>query len=104
MEFPIEIQRLIHDFARPITRPDWRKGSKLKRIKYCLCCYKCNHTLKNMILRTIKCNSRFHKNVPEEILIPICELNKEYPNYFLATEEEYREWSKEVSTYFLNIF
>ena len=27
MEFPIEIQRLIHDFARPTTRVDWRRGS-----------------------------------------------------------------------------
>ena len=27
MELPIEIQRLIHEFALPITRPDWRNGS-----------------------------------------------------------------------------
>ena len=27
MEFPIEIQMLINDYARPLTRPDWRKGS-----------------------------------------------------------------------------
>ncbi len=31
MEFPIEIQMLITDFLRPITRPDWRKGSFLTR-------------------------------------------------------------------------
>jgi len=31
MEFPIEIQMLINDYARPITRPDWRKGSFLTR-------------------------------------------------------------------------
>ncbi len=31
MEFPIEIQMLIHDFARPMTRPDWRKGSFMIR-------------------------------------------------------------------------
>ena len=24
MTFPLEIQRLIHEFARPCTRPDWR--------------------------------------------------------------------------------
>jgi hypothetical protein len=31
MEFPFEIQMLINDYARPISRPDWRKGSYLKR-------------------------------------------------------------------------
>ena len=31
MEFPIEIQRLINEFAKPITRPDWREGSSIKR-------------------------------------------------------------------------
>ena len=30
MEFPIEIQRLINDYARPRTRPDWRKGSYIR--------------------------------------------------------------------------
>ena len=27
MEFPIEIQMLINAYAKPMTRPDWRKGS-----------------------------------------------------------------------------
>ena len=27
MEFPIEIQMLINEYAKPATRPDWRKGS-----------------------------------------------------------------------------
>lgn len=31
MEFPIEIQMLINDYARPLTRPDWRKGSSINR-------------------------------------------------------------------------
>ena len=31
MEFPIEIQRLINEYAKPITRPDWREGSYIKR-------------------------------------------------------------------------
>ena len=31
MEFPIEIQMLINDYARPMTRPDWRKGSLMIR-------------------------------------------------------------------------
>jgi len=31
MEFPIEIQMLINDYARPRTRPDWRHGSNILR-------------------------------------------------------------------------
>ncbi len=31
MEFPIEIQMLIKDYLRPMTRPDWRQGSFLTR-------------------------------------------------------------------------
>ncbi len=30
MEFPIEIQ-MLKDYARPMTRPDWRKGSSIRR-------------------------------------------------------------------------
>ena len=29
MEFPIEIQMLINAYAKPITRPDWKRGSFL---------------------------------------------------------------------------
>ena len=31
MEFPIEIQMLINAYAKPMTRPDWRKGSFMIR-------------------------------------------------------------------------
>ena len=31
MEFPVEIQMLIKDFLRPITRTDWKKGSSITR-------------------------------------------------------------------------
>ena len=31
MEFPIEIQILINDYARPLTRPDWKKGSFINK-------------------------------------------------------------------------
>jgi len=27
MEFPLEIQAIIHEFAKPLTRPSWRHGS-----------------------------------------------------------------------------
>ena len=32
MEFPIKMQMIINDYARPMTRPDWRKGSYVIRI------------------------------------------------------------------------
>ena len=28
---PDELQRLINDFARPCTRPDWRRGGSIAR-------------------------------------------------------------------------
>ena len=31
MEFPIEIQMLINAYAKPMSRPDWRKGSFMIR-------------------------------------------------------------------------
>jgi hypothetical protein len=31
MEFPVEIQMLINDYLRPMTRPDWRQGSFITR-------------------------------------------------------------------------
>lgn len=27
MELPIEIQKYIYEFSRPISRPDWKKGA-----------------------------------------------------------------------------
>lgn len=34
MELPIEIQRIINDYAKPITRPDWKKGCYFCRMEY----------------------------------------------------------------------
>ena len=31
MEFPIEIQNIINEYARPCTRPDWREGCYFSR-------------------------------------------------------------------------
>jgi len=31
MELPIELQRYIMEFAKPMTRPDWRQGSYIVR-------------------------------------------------------------------------
>jgi hypothetical protein len=53
MEFPEEIQRLINEYAKPITRPDWRKGSSIahcnNHIKYVGNGYLINILLKEMI-------------------------------------------------------
>lgn len=49
MEIPTDIQNLIHEFARPISRPDWRRGCALNRIKLCSCNNLCKHSLKDMI-------------------------------------------------------
>jgi len=34
MELPIELQMIINEYAKPITRPDWRKGCYFNRQKY----------------------------------------------------------------------
>lgn len=34
MELPMDIQRLINEYAKPLTRPDWRKGSYFNRRSY----------------------------------------------------------------------
>lgn len=101
MEFPPEIQRLIHDFVRPIfvTKSDWRKGCRINRIKNCYCSHKCGHSLRNTILHKIYYNSRFEKNITERIIVPICELNCEFPNYYLVEEEEYRKWKLQLKEY-----
>jgi hypothetical protein len=36
MELPEDICRVIHEFARPLTRGDWRKGSYIQR-NYATC-------------------------------------------------------------------
>lgn len=32
MEFPIEIQQIINEYAKPMTKPDWRKGAHINSI------------------------------------------------------------------------
>ena len=34
MEFPLEIQSIIHEYAMPVTRPDWRTLHKLPQGQY----------------------------------------------------------------------
>lgn len=43
MEFPIKIQRHINEYAKPATRPDWRKGCfYLRQICKLQLCYIAN--------------------------------------------------------------
>lgn len=103
MEFPMDIQRLIYEFARPIhvTKKDWRKGSYIHRNRdYCGCYHEeCGHNLRNRILRKIKYSSCFWKNMTDKIIIPINELNCQYPNFYLVDEERYQEWCNEMRNY-----
>lgn len=32
MEFPIEIQRYINSYAKPMTKADWRKGARINSL------------------------------------------------------------------------
>lgn len=34
MELPIELQMIINEYAKPLTRPDWKKGSYYNRMYY----------------------------------------------------------------------
>ncbi len=34
MELPIELQMIINEYAKPMTRPDWRKGCYFNRYIY----------------------------------------------------------------------
>ena len=34
MELPIEIQNIIHEYAKPVTRPDWKTLHKLPLHRY----------------------------------------------------------------------
>lgn len=34
MELPIELQNLINEYAKPLTRPDWKKGSYYNKMYY----------------------------------------------------------------------
>jgi len=73
---PDELVRLINEFAKPVTRLDWRKGSNLKRIQenerrksdYCRCDWYsncgswCEHKLQHKLLQHIKENENIkHK-------------------------------------------
>ena len=34
MELPIDIQMIINEYAKPLSRPDWKKGSYYNRMFY----------------------------------------------------------------------
>jgi hypothetical protein len=74
MEFPIEIQRIINEYAKPCTRPDWRMGCYYNRciLHYnqwsrCTCRYKYKDII-NTLYHTHINNHRHHDNLYELIV------------------------------------
>jgi hypothetical protein len=47
MELPIELQMIIKEYSRPITRPDWREGCYCNRFTYE--CYDYDYPFKYVI-------------------------------------------------------
>ena len=78
MEFPVEIQMLINDYLRPITRTDWRKGS--------------------FIIRQYKQDDRSFVDLPiyEDFkeYISLCRLSPRYLQYNDQERKKYKMWGK----------
>ena len=74
MEFPIEIQRLINEYAKPCTRPDWKKGCFFNRciIRYNQLSRDTTRYKFKEIINVVYCrhiyNHRQHVNLYELIL------------------------------------
>ena len=62
MEFPIEIQRHINDFAKPVTRIDWRQGSAMSRY----------HPFFDIDLKLILISDQFYLTLSQESYIEMC--------------------------------
>jgi hypothetical protein len=57
MELPNDIQSIIHEFARPVTRPDWRTLHKLSLDRYLILVkdsYTLDHPLHHMVRKIRK--------------------------------------------------
>ena len=69
MEFPIEIQRLINEYAKPVTRPDWKKGCYFNRRPY----FVSRHGLRNYNTNEyyLKDIIRFIRNKKSVVLVLI---------------------------------
>jgi len=62
MEFPIEIQRHINDFAKPVTRLDWREGSAIRR----------KHLFLDIDLKLILISDQFYLTLSQESYLEMC--------------------------------
>ena len=62
MEFPIEIQRHINDFAKPICRLDWREGGALRR----------KHLFLDIDLKLILISDQFYLTLSQETYLEMC--------------------------------
>lgn len=61
MEFPTDIQKIINEYAKPLTRPDWRKGCYyLRHICKLQLCYISNMQL----LYKLNIMSSYHNIIP----------------------------------------
>jgi hypothetical protein len=69
MEFPKEIQMIINEYAKPMTRPDWRKGCYFNRHPY----YVSRYGIRNYKTAqyTFKDIVRFMRNKKSIVLILI---------------------------------
>lgn len=86
MEFPIEIERLINEFAKPMTRPDWRNGS------YTVSCnnhikYIGNEYVANVLINEITNGLYMNKLIPNGKL-PFVKFPSEY-DAMMADEMEW---------------
>jgi len=86
MEFPIEIQRIINEYAKPMTRVDWRNGSSIalcnNHIKYIG-----NEYIANVLLNQMTNGLYMDKLIPNGRL-PFIKFPSEY-EVMMADEVEW---------------
>lgn len=85
MEFPIELQRLINEYAKPMTKPDWRNGS------YTVSCnnhikYIGNGYVANVLINIMTNGLYMDKLIPNGRL-PFDKFPSEYDNMMLDEAE-----------------
>ena len=62
MEFPIEIQRHINEYAKPVNRIDWREGSAMNR----------HHPFFDIDLKLILISDQFYLTLSQETYLEMC--------------------------------
>lgn len=89
MEFPIEIQRLINEYAKPMTRVDWRNGSYISQDSSCNnhIKYIANEYLANVLINEMTNGLYMDKLIPDGRL-PFVKFPTEY-EVMMADEVEW---------------